>query len=97
MSSPQRPESVRTWEQATLAPNIMGFTVCNNSANFGAFSLQDENDISPTVVVQDTFSFSENLTSEGLPFDEDRNMYELFTISAEDGDNSTEFGKDSVE
>ena len=59
---------------------------------------QDENDISPTVVVQDNpFTFSENLTSEGLQFDEERNMYELFTISAEDGDISDEFGKDSVE
>ena len=57
---------------------------------------QDENDISPTVVVQDNpFTFSENLTSEGLPFDGDRNMYELFTISAEDGDASSEqFGVD---
>ena len=53
------------------------------------------NDISPTVVVEESFTFSENLTSMGLPFDEDRNMYELFTISAEDGDASSEqFGVD---
>ena len=58
-------------------------------------SHQDVNDISPTVVVEESFTFSENLSSMGLPFDEDRNMYELFTISAEDGDASSEqFGVD---
>ena len=58
-------------------------------------SHQDVNDISPTVVVQESFTFSENLSSMGLPFDKDRNMYELFTISAEDGDASSEqFGVD---
>ena len=68
----------------------------NDTVEFYEFTFcQDVNDISPTVVVEESFTFSENLTSMGLPFDEDRNMYELFTISAEDGDASSEqFGVD---
>ena len=80
--------------QFSVEPTLLQAKCCHPGHSV---SFQDENDIAPIVDAPTPLSFSENLTSEGLPFDQERNMYELFKVSAVDGDISEDFGNDSIE
>ncbi len=56
---------------------------------------QDVNDVTPSFVdFEASYTFLEDLSD--ATYIEDLDMYELFTVQAEDGDISPEFGNDSI-